>query len=105
MRDKVQIQKEKNGFRIIIPKSYRYGKADLKNMDVEEFANNYHSYRITMKDIIKMIKQHEGLSQADYLTKEQVAIFLKKNLSKLLIPEEISAKINKDKCLTEAVLK
>ena len=57
MRDKVSIQREKNGFRIIIPKSYKYGKADLKNMDMDEFANHYNSYRISIKDIIKLIKE------------------------------------------------
>ena len=70
MRDKVMITRETNGFRIIIPKSFKYGKVDLKNMTNEEFAMHYSSYRLTFKDIIKMIREHEGLSQSDYLSKE-----------------------------------
>jgi hypothetical protein len=62
MREKVAIQREKGGFRIIIPKSYKYGKADLSKIDMDEFANHYNSYRITIKDIIKLIKEQEGLA-------------------------------------------
>lgn len=38
MREKVSILREEKGFRIIIPKSLRYGKSDLKNMSVQEFV-------------------------------------------------------------------
>lgn len=102
MREKLSITKEDKGFRIIIPKTYRYGKQALKKLDVNEFANHYNSYRIEIKDIIKLIKQQEGLSESETLSKEQVGAFLKKNLSKLLKQEEISS-IKKDGTVTEAI--
>lgn len=84
MREKVKITREANDFRIIIPKSFKSGKKDLKNMSNEEFAQYYSSYRLGFKDILKMIRENEGLSQNDYLSKEQIALFLKKNLSKMM---------------------
>ena len=70
MREKVMIHRDNVGFRIIIPKSLKYGKADLNKMDMEEFVEHYNVFRITMKDIIKLIKENEGLADADYLSKE-----------------------------------
>jgi len=66
----VTIEREDRGFRIIIPKSYYYGKADLKRINPTEFNDNYHSYRIKMKDIIQLIKDQSGIDQNEFLTKE-----------------------------------
>lgn len=57
LRDKVTIRKEDYGFQIIIPKSYKYGKANADEMEMNEFVENYHVYKINTQDIIKLIKE------------------------------------------------
>ena len=57
LRDKVSIQQEEQGYQIIIPKTLKYGKADLHNIEVDEFITNYHIYRLNFKDILELIKK------------------------------------------------
>jgi hypothetical protein len=57
MREKVSISRDKTGFQIIIPKSMKYGKPNLRNIDAEEFAQHYTSYRVNIKDIINLIRE------------------------------------------------
>eukprot|EP00347_Sterkiella_histriomuscorum_P008402 403345231 len=94
LRDRVSIQKEEQGFEIIIPKTLKYGKANLHSIEPEEFIKNYNVYKLSFKDILNLIKQQarqDGTAQQSnetVITKDQVSIFLKKNLMKLLKPQD-----------------
>ena len=79
-RSRVSIKREDHCFRIVIPKTNKVGKADMRNLDSKELAANYTSYKINIKDIIKLIREQEDISNTDYISKEKVAAYLKKNL-------------------------
>lgn len=57
MRDKVTIKREQNGFQIIIPKSYKYGKVNLDKLQGNEFSENYNVFRVNFKDILRLIRE------------------------------------------------
>lgn len=82
LRDRVSIKKIGDTFRIIIPKSNKNGlsKLNTAKMDTKEFQNNYNTYKINIKDIIQLIREQEDLSNTEYISKEKVAAYLKKNL-------------------------
>ena len=70
------------------PKVTSTGKQTLRIWTWMSLQTTTTPTAISIKDIIKLIKEQEGLAQSDYLTKEQVAVFLKKNLSKLLVKDD-----------------
>ena len=57
MREKVIIQRDAEGFQIIIPKTLKYGRADLAHLDMEEFLKNFNIFKLNFKDMLNLIKE------------------------------------------------
>lgn len=110
LRDKVVIQRDGEGFQIVVPKALRSGKAPLPALDADEFAKHFHVFKLNIKDMVKLIRDQAARNNAlpadgeTVITKEQVAAFLKKNLRKLL-KEQDPAGLRKSKALEESLRK
>jgi len=88
LRGKIKVHKDDECFRIIVPKSMKLGQLSLAADSSREYANHYVQYKLNIKDLIKIIKKEQGLHENEYVSKQQVAAYLKKNLHKILVPED-----------------
>lgn len=65
MREKVIIQRDAEGFQIIIPKTLKYGRADLAHLDMDEFLKNFNIFKLNFKDMLNLIKEEAAKNNPD----------------------------------------
>ena len=76
LRGKIQVQKEGDEFKIRIPIGLKSGMFAGLHLNRRPSVRNgpmFHHFKVRIKDVVKLIKEEQGLHPDEYISKDQIA--------------------------------